>query len=169
MNKQSLFFTCLVAVVATVLMLIVIQFLTKKQNIKSETEEKINTSYAIWLSSILVTFFMFLRIALDQTENAIEVIIYSKTIDDTFVQVMQKIAIYTGFTFLFTFISYYIVHNVLKLTLGNRIDSLEIEKDNRSYFIIKGVLLILLVFCLVNIFEHFLRWFAPVVDTPFYH
>ena len=169
MNKQSLFFTCLVAVVATVLMLMVIQFLTKKQNIKSETEEKINTSYAIWLSSILVTFFMFLRIALDQTENAIEVIIYSKTIDDTFVQVMQKIAIYTGFTFLFTFISYYIVHNVLKLTLGNRIDSLEIEKDNRSYFIIKGVLLILLVFCLVNIFEHFLRWFAPVVDTPFYH
>ncbi|MGH2664860.1 hypothetical protein [Flavobacterium sp.] len=169
MNKQSLFFTCLVAVVATALILMLLQFLIKKQNIKSEAGEKINTSFAIWFSSILITFYMFLKVALDQTENAIEIIISSKTIDDTFIQVMQRISVYTGFTFIFTFLSYYIAHNLLKLTMGDRIDSLEIGKDNKGYFIIKGVVLITLVFSIINIFEHFLHWFAPVVDTPFYH
>ena len=169
MNKQSIFFTCLVAVVATALMIMAIQFIIKKLNIKPETEEKTNTSYAIWSISIFIAFFMFLKVALEQTENAIEVIIYSKTIDNTFIEVMQRIAIYTGFTFFFTFLSYYIVNAIFKLLMGVRIDSYEIEKNNIGYFLIKGVILILLVFSLINIFEHFLRWFAPVVDTPFYH
>ena len=110
MNKQSLFFTCLVAVVATALIIMAIQFLGKKLNIKSETEDKINTSYAIWSASIFITFFMLLKVALEQTENAIEVIIYSKTIENTFLEVMQRIAIFTGFTFFFTFLSFYIVN-----------------------------------------------------------
>ena len=169
MNKQSLFFTCLVAVVATALMIMAIQFITKKLNIKPETEEKINTSYAIWLMSIFIAFFMFLKIALEQTENTIEVIIYSKTIDNTFIEVMQRIAIFTGFTFFFTFLSYYIVNAIFKLSMGSRIDSYEIEKNNIGYFIIKGLVLILFVLSLITIFEHFLRWFAPEVDTPFYH
>ena len=169
MNNQSLFYPCLVAIIATVLMLMVIQFFAKRQNIKSETEEKINTSYAIWISSILIAYFIFLKVAIEQTENAIEIIINPKCVENAFSGVMQRIAINIGFTFIFTFLSYFIVHNVLKLTIGNKIDSIEIEKDNRGYFIIKGIILILLVFSLINIFEHFLRWFAPVVDTPFYH
>lgn len=169
MNKQSLFFTCLVAVVAIALMIMAIQFFTKKLNIKPETDEKINISYAIWSTSIFVAFFMFLKVALEQTENAIEVIIYSKTIDNTFLEVMQRIAIFNGFTFFFTFLSYYVVNAIFKLSLGNRIDSYEIDKNNIGYFIIKGTVLILFVFSLLTIFEHFLRWFAPVVETPFYH
>jgi len=169
MNKQSLFFTCLVAVVAIALMIMALQFLTKKLNIKPEVEEKINASYAIWMTSIFIAFFMFLKIALEQTENAIEVIIYSKTIDNTFLEVMQKIAIFIGFTFFFTFLSYYIVNAISKLSLGNRIDSYEIDRNNIGYFIIKGAVLILLVFSLITIFEHFLRWFAPVTNMPFFH
>lgn len=169
MNKQSLFFTCLVAVVATALMIMAIQFLAKKLNIKSEIEDKINTSYAIWSASIFITFFMLLKVALEQTENAIEVIIYSKTIENTFLEVMQRIAIFTGFTFFFTFLSFYIVSAIFKFSMGNRVDSYEIEKNNMGYFILKGVVLVLLVFSLISIFEHLLRWFAPVVETPFYH
>ena len=169
MNKQSLFFTCLVAIVATALMIMALQFLTKKLNIKPDVEEKTNTSYAIWSTSLFIAFFMFLKVALEQTENAIEVIIYSKTIDNTFFEVMQKIAIFTGFTFFFTFLSYYIVDAVFKFSLGNKIDSFEINRNNTGYFIIKGAVLILLVFSLITIFEHFLRWFAPVTNTPFFH
>ncbi len=169
MDKQSLFFTSLVAILATALMLIAIQFFAKKQKIKLEVEQKINTSYSIWLSSIMVAFFMFLRVALELVENTIEIIIYSKTIDNTFMAVIQRIAIFTGFTFVFTFLTYYIVHNLLKLSLGNRIVSLEIEKDNKGYFIIKGIILTLLVYSILTIFEHLLSWFMPVVETPFYH
>lgn len=169
MNKQSIFFTCLVAIVATALMFMAIQFIAKKLNIKPETEQKINSSYSIWLASIMITFFMFLKVALELIENSIEVIIYSKTIDNTFFAAMQKIAIFTGFTFIFTFLSYFIVNNLLKLTIGNRVDSIEMEKENTGYFIIKGMALILLVYSIITIFEHFLRWFMPTVETPFYH
>ncbi|WP_295335149.1 hypothetical protein [Flavobacterium sp.] len=169
MNKQSLFFTSLVAIVAIALMIMALQFLTKKLNIKPEVEDKINTSYAIWSTSIFITFFMFLKVALEQTENAIEVIIYSKTIDNTFIEVMQKIVIFIGFTFFFTFLSYYVVNAITKITFGNKVDSIEIERENKGYFIMKGSILLLLVFSLITIFEHFLRWFAPVVNTPFFH
>jgi len=169
MNKQSLFFTCLVAVVATALMIIAVQYLTKKLNIKTETEDKINASYAIWCTSIFTSFFMFLKVALEQTENAIEVIIYSKTIDNTFMEVMQRIVIFSGFTFFFTFLSYFIVNAIFKIAFGNKVDSFEIDRNNFGYFIIKGAVLLLLVFSLITIFEHFLRWFAPATNTPFFH
>lgn len=169
MNKQSLFFTCLVAVVATALMIMALQFLTKKLNIKTEVDNKINTSYAIWSTSIIITFFIFLKVALEQTENAIEVIIYSETIDNTFIEVMQKIVIFLGFTFFFTFLSYFIVNSIFKIAYGNKVDSFEIDRNNTGYFIIKGAVLLLLVFSVITIFEHFLRWFAPTINTPFFH
>jgi hypothetical protein len=169
MDKQSLFFTALVSVVSTALMLMALQFLAKKLKIKPENEQKTNISYSIWAASIMIVFFMFLKIALELIENSIELIIHSKTIDNTFLAVMEKIAIFTGFTFLFTFLAYYITYNISKLLMGNRVDSIEIEKDNIGYFIFNGLLLILLVFSLTIIFQHFLGWFMPVVETPFYH
>lgn len=169
MDKQSVFFTCLVAIVATSLMLMSVQFLAKKLNLKSEIEQRTNISYSIWMASVMVVFFMLLKVALELIENSIEIIIYSKTIDNTFIAIMQKIAIFTGFTFIFTFLSYFIVNNILKLTFGNRKESIEMEKENTGYFIIKGILLLLLVYSLINVFEHFLRWFMPTIETPFYH
>lgn len=169
MDKQSIFFSCVTAIVSTALMLMTAQYLGKKQNIIIEKEQKINSSYAIWLSSIMVTFFILLKVAIGMVENSIELIIYSKSTKNAFIEVMQKISIFIGFTFIFTFLSYYLVHNLLKLAIGNRIDSIEIQKDNYSYFIVKGVILILFVISLITIFEHFLNWFMPTIETPFYH
>lgn len=169
MDQQSLFFTFLVAIVATALMLTAIQFLAKKQKIQIESEQKINISYSIWISSIMITFFMFLKVALVSIENSIELIIYSKTIEATFMTVMEKIIIFTGFSFILTFLSYFIVHNLLKLSIGNYVDSIEMEKDNKGYFIIKALILIMLSFSLLTIFQDFLSWFMIKVETPFYH
>ena len=69
MDEQSLFFTSIVAIVATALMLMLIQFLAKKQNIKPEKEQKVSISYSVWVSSIMITFFMFLKVALELIEN----------------------------------------------------------------------------------------------------
>ena len=166
MDQQSLFFTSLVAIVATALMLMLIQFLAKKQNI---TNQKVSISYAVWISSIMIAFFMFLKVALGLIENSIELIIYSKTIDNAFIAVMQKIAIFTGFTFITTFLAYYIVHILMIFAIGKRNLSIEMEKENTGYFIIKGIILMLLVFSLVNVFEHLLGWFIIQAETPFYH
>lgn len=169
MNKQSLFFTAIVAIVATALMLILIIFYTKKQKIKSESDQIFSISYSIWITSIMVSFFMYLKVALDLIENSIELIVSSKTIESTFLTVMEKIIIFSGFTFIFTTLSYFIVHNLLKVTMGNRVDSIELEKENKGYFIIKALILIMLSFSLLTIFQDFLSWFMIKVETPFYH
>lgn len=169
MDQQSLFFTFLVAIVATALMLMAIQFLAKKQKIQIESEQKINISYSIWTSSIMITFFMFLKVALVLIENSIELIIYSKTIEATFMTVMEKIIIFTGFSFISTFLTYFLVHNLINISFGNRVNSIEMEKDNRGYFLIKALILILFTFSVLTIFQNFLEWFTIKIDTPFYH
>lgn len=169
MDKQSLFFTSIVGIVAIVLMIIAIQFLAKRLKIQIDTEQKINTSYSIWFGSFLLSFILFLKVAVELVENSIELIIADKSINNTFIAVMEKIVIFTGFSFVFTFLAYYIVHIIIKFSIGDRADNIEIEKDNMGYFIIKGLVLLTLVFSLISIFEHFLRWFVPSVETPFYH
>jgi hypothetical protein len=118
MDKQSLFFTTIVAIVAISLMLMAIQFLAKKMKIKPETEEKSNLTYSIWFGSLLISFILFLKVALELVENSIELLIADKTIDNTFIAVMEKIAIFTGFTFVSTFLAYYIVNTILKYLIG---------------------------------------------------
>lgn len=169
MDKQSLFFTSIVGIVAIALMLLAIQFLAKRLKLQTNTEQNINASYSVWFGSLLLSFILFLKVALELVENSIELLIADKSINNTFLAVLEQIAIYTGFSFLFTFIAYYIVSIVVKFSIGNRNDSIEIEKDNVGYFIIKGMVLLTLVFSLITIFEHFLRWFAPAIETPFYH
>lgn len=169
MDKQSLFFTSIVAIVAISLMLMAIQFLSKKLKIKTELGEKLNLSYSIWFGSLLISFILFLKVALELIENSIELLIADNSINNTFIAVMEKIAIFTGFSFIFTFVAYYIVDTILTFSFGKRVDSIEIEKDNIGYYTIKGLVLLTLVFSIVTVFEHFLRWFAPSVATPFYH
>ena len=150
-------------------MLTSVQFLAKKQKIQIESEQKINISYSIWISSLMITFFMFLKVALVLIENSIELIIFSKTIEAPFMTVMEKIIIFTGFTFISTFLSYFLVHNLLNILFGSRVNSIEMEKDNRGYFLIKALILILFTFSVLTLFQNFLEWFTIKIDTPFYH
>ena len=148
-------------------MLLTIKFHVKKINIKQD--DKISSSFTIWFASFLISFILFLKIALQAIENSIEIIIYSKTIENTFLEVMQKISINIGFTFLATFLVYFIINAIIKLFLGDRKNYIEMENNNITYFVIKGLIFILFTFAILPFFEHFLQWFAPVVDTPFYH
>ncbi|WP_281336131.1 hypothetical protein [Flavobacterium eburneipallidum] len=170
MDKQSIFFTVLVAVIATVLMQMAIQFLAKKQKIQPNSNEQgLPLSLTIWNISLLIPFFLYLKTAILILENTIEILISPKCPENAFLGVIQRIAIYIGFTFLFTFLAYYLIGIILKINLGKRIDSIEIDNNNYGYFLIKGVLMIFISFVLLDTFEHLLNWFAPIIETPFYH
>jgi hypothetical protein len=165
MDKQSIFFTGLVAIIAIAILLIIIQFISKRQKINLGLDSQINLSYSIWLSALMISFVLFLKVALELIENSIETIIYSKTIDNTFLAVMEKISVFVGFTFF----SYYLITVIMRMFFGKRKLNIEIKNNNIGYFIINGLSLILFTYSILNIFEHFLRWFSPVVSTPFYH
>ena len=169
MNEQSIFFTILTGLIALAVMLIIIQIISKRLGINSLFETQINISNSIWVSSIMISFVTFLKSALDLVENAIETIIFSKTINNTFIAVIEKISIFIGFTFVFTFLSYYLISFITRIFIGKKDLKNELEKNNVGYFVISGFCLILFTYLIVNLFEHFLRWFSPIVETPFYH
>jgi hypothetical protein len=168
MNKQSLFFTFLVAIITILIAMNLISILAKKRNINI-SNNSLNTSSILWYLSILLPFFMLLKVSLEMIENSIEVLIYSATTENTFLAVMEKILIYVGLAFVFSAIVFLITEKLITFTFGKRQDSIEMENNNYSYFIFKLSLSTLLVYSLLSVYEHFLRWFLPVVETPFYH
>jgi hypothetical protein len=166
MDKQSIFFTGLVAIFSIAIMIMLIKLITKK--IFNDNENQ-NISYIIWFSSILISFTLLLKIALDFIENSIDILIFIPETTSTFLLVMEKISIFVGFTFLVTFFSYYLVNYILRIVFNFDTIKFESNNNNVNYFIINGLCLVLFVCLIVNIFEHFLKWFMPVVETPFYH
>lgn len=168
MNKQSLFFTFLVAIITILIAMNLISILAKKRNINI-LNNSINTSLILWYLSILLPFFMLLKVSLEMIENSIEVLIYSAKVENTFLAVMEKILIYIGLSFVFVAIVFLLIEKLFVFSFGKRQDSIEIDNNNYSYFIFKLCLSTLLVYCLLSVYDHFLRWFLPVVETPFYH
>lgn len=168
MNKQSLFFTFLVAIITILIVMNLISILAKKRDINI-SNNSLNTSSILWYLSILLPFFMLLKVSLEMIENSIEVLIYSATVENTFLAVMEKILIYTGLSFVFAAIVFLLIEKLIFFSFGKRQDSIEINNNNFSYFILKLSLSTLLVYSLLSVYDHFLRWFLPVVETPFYH
>ncbi len=169
MERQSVFITSLVAIISIAVFLMILKFISKKQKIDLGLETQINISYSIWVSAYLLSFVFFLKVALSLIENAIETLINSKTDENTFLAIMEKITVFIGFTFIFTFFSYYLISFLIKIFLGKREIKTEIESNNIGFFIINGFAFILFTYSIVSVFEHFLSWFSPIVTTPFYH
>ncbi|MEZ4853755.1 hypothetical protein [Flavobacterium sp.] len=168
MNKQSIFFTILVGVISLLLALGLIQFLAQK-TFKLNPHEKPSWSFLIWQSTWLIPFFIFLNSALEITENTIETVIYSNTVQNTFLYSTGKILLYIGFTFLFTLFVNKIVDVIDNFFFSKNNTSIELENNNVVYFTFKLVLVVGLAFSLLTVFEHFLSWFVPSIETPFYH
>ena len=168
MDKQSLFFTFLAAFFSLALMFQFIIFFTKRKKIITFNNDKLSVSYAIWFSSILISFAIYLKVALQHIENSIEYIIFADEIENAFLAVMEKIAVFIGFTFLSVVLVYYLVNIISNVTFGKRIEKHEIENENYSYFILKGIAMIIFVLATLPIFEHFTSWFLIKIEIPFY-
>lgn len=167
MNKQSLFFTVLVGVISLILALGLLQMYSNKK--LKNVSDKTTWAFLFWQFSWLIPFFIFLNRALQITENTIETVIYSTTIENTFFYSVGKILLYIGFTFLFTIFINKIVDLVDKFFFSRNDMLIEMENSNMVYFTLKLILIIGLAFSFLTVFEHFLNWFVPSIETPFYH
>lgn len=166
MNKQSLFFTFLVAIVVLLIACNLLILYAKKRKIKTDNT---TISLVLWYSTILVPLFLLLKPALNMIENSIELLIYADSVNNTFIKVMEIILIYTGLTFVFTIVVHLLTEKISIYILDKRDVSIEIENNNFSYFMFKLLISTLFVYTLLSVYEDFLKWFLPVFNTPFYH
>jgi hypothetical protein len=166
MNTTSLIITALFGIIAITLFILAIQFLSKKINY--EDEGKLKTAFAVWIGFSIASFAILLNSSLKAISNAIEIIIGANKADSSLL-IIEKNALFTGLTFTWFIVTYFITQFITAIILGKRTDNIEIERNNYNYFILKGIILLAFTFSLLSVFDNILRLFSPVVDTPFYH
>ena len=166
MNTSNLIITAIVGIIAIVLFVLAIQFLSKKINF--EEEGKLKTAFAVWISFSIASFALLLSVALKAVSGVIEVILGMTKTENT-LPIIEKVALFTGFTFMWFVVTYFITQFITAILLGKRTDSIEIDRNNYNYFIMKGIILLAFTFAFLSVFENFLRMFLPALDTIFYH
>lgn len=164
MNTSNLIITTIVGIVAIALFVLIIQLISKKINY--EEEGKLKMAFALWVGFLTFSFALLLSNCLKATSNAIEVIGIPKS--ENTLQIIEKIALFVGFTFVWFVIVYFVIQFISAILLGKRNDNIEIDRNNYGYYIIKGIFFLTLTFSLLSVFENFLRLFSPIVNTPFY-
>lgn len=165
MNTSNLIVTTIVGIVAIALFILIIQLISKKINY--EEEGKLKMAFALWVGFLTFSFALLLSNCLMATSNAIEVILGLPKSENT-LQIIEKIALFVGFTFVWFVIVYFVIQFISAILLGKRNDNIEIDRNNYGYYIIKGIFFLTLTFSLLPVFENFLRLFSPIVNTPFY-
>lgn len=168
MNTSKTVTLTIAGIVAIVIILLIIQLLLRKLKKKSEQEGRIKNSYGVWFATLFAAATITMGRTITILNEAIDNIY--KTISTNIIgEVAKTASLFIGLSAVW-FIVWYFVSNFLSVTiLGNRKDQNEIEADNVSYFLIKGVLIIGFILCLLPVFEIILRTFMPNVQIPFYH
>ena len=169
MNTSKTVTFTIIGIVAIVVMLLVIQLLLRKLKIKSGLDSSgLTKSYGIWFAALFIAATITIGKAISVLSEAIDNI-YKNVATNVIGEVAKTATLFIGLSASW-FIVWYFVANLLAMTiLGSRKDQNEIEADNISYFLIKGVLIIGFIFCLLPVFEIILRTFMPNVQIPFYH
>lgn len=165
MDTLNLIITAIVGIITITLFVLVLQFISKKINY--EQEGNLKTAYAVWISFLILSFAILLSSSLKTISNSIEIIQGMPNKEIT-LQIIQKISLFIGFTFIWFVAIYFITQFLVKILFGKRNDNLEIDRNNYGYYIVKGMLFLTFTFSLLTLFENFLRLFLPIINTPFY-
>ena len=168
MNTSKTIVLTISAIIAIAIMLLIIQLLLRKLKSKSEQEGRLKNSFSLWFTTLFIAASITTGKTVTVLSEAIDNI-YKNVSTNIIGEVAKTASLFIGLTAVW-FVVWYIVANLLSVTIvGKRKEQNEIEADNISYFLIKGIIIIGFLFCLSPVFETILRVFMPNVQIPFYH
>ena len=168
MNTSKTLLLTIAALVVLLIMLLAIQLLLRNIKNKNTKDGKFKLSFGI----LFTTLFLAASINASKTIN-----LFAEAIDNIYKTNAQSIvgasaktgSLFIGVTALW-FISWYFIVNMVAVTItGKRSAEKEMDADNYSFFLIRGILLIGFTLCLLPILEIVLRSFMPSVQLPFFH
>lgn len=168
MNTSKTITLAIAGLVSISIMLMVVQLLILKLKPKSETDGRIKLSYGIWFLALFISASIITSKAILVLNEALDNI-YKFNAQNTVLQSAKIASFYIGSAMVWFVAWVYIASFLSRIISGKRINSNEMEADNYPYFLIKGVLLIGVIFCLIPVFEIMIRLFIPSIEIPFYH
>lgn len=168
MNTSKYLAISIAALIAIAMALLVIQLLLFKIKQRANLDAKLKISYGIWFASL---FFAYTIINLKTISLLSEGLnnLYKINGGYNYFEITKTISVFIGFAAAWFLLWFYISKVFVVLFTGKRKTFNEMESDNYSYFLIKGILLIGLIVSFMPIYEIILSAFIPSVQIPFYH
>jgi hypothetical protein len=168
MNISKSITLTIIGIIAFVIMLLLIQILLMKLKQKSQKDGRYNNAFGIWFTTLFFAASILMNKTITILSEAIDNI-YKNVSGNIFSEIAKTASLFIGLSALW-FSMWYFIANLMSASIFNvRKDIHEIENNNLSYFLIKGILVIGFTLCLLPVFEIILRTFVPNVQIPFYH
>lgn len=168
MNSLKLITISCTIVISFILLLLITYILTKSFKSKINSDGKLKISFGIWYGAIFLS-------GADIISNLINLV--SEIIDNLikiqpskfYVELAKAISLTMGVSFIWFLLWFFVVKFLTKIIPLKLDENEEMEDDNFSYFIIKGIMLLSIIFSLSSVLSLFLRTLIPNVEIPFYH
>lgn len=168
MNTTKTIILCIAAFIALTIIILIIQVLFRKVKNKNTEDGRIKLSIGIWFASLFLSGSFI-------TVKAIY--IFSEAVDNIFkinpakavFESFKTGSLFIGLSIVYFLFLYLMVNTLSILIIEKRNDTNEINNNNYSYFLIKGILLIGFTICILPVFEIILRALIPSIQIPFYH
>lgn len=158
-----------VTIIAFAVSLTVTQLFIKKEKTISENEGKLKLSFAVYISTWVILFSILNLKMIGLVEEFIDSLYKINTNKNPLMEAIKTSAIMISITNVWLVLWYYAGHVFSLILMGKRKPLNELENDNYSYFIIKGIVIISFMSLLMPFFEKLLRMFLPQIEIPFYH
>jgi len=168
MNTTSEILLIICCIITIAMGIFIVQILLRKLRLKSESETKIKISYGIWIMSLFVAYCINTAKTIEILNEAYDTIMKVNQ-SDALSKILQTSSVFIGLNILW-FIIWYSLSNVLStILIGKRNIIKEMEQDNISYFLIRGVILVGVIISFLILYESILRVFLPNIKVPFYY
>ncbi len=155
-------------VISFAVLFLIIYLLIKKFKSKINSDGKLKISYGVWYAAIFLAGSNVIssttNVAFEALDNLIKIQPAKITLE-----ILKAMSLIIGIGFIWLLLWFFVVKFLTKLIPFKNDENEEMEDDNFGYFIIKGVLLIGIIFSLSSVLILILRSLIPNIEIPFYH
>jgi hypothetical protein len=168
MNISKTIILTIAAFFALALLQVITQLLLRKVKAVNADEGKLKLSYAVLFATLFLSGSLIAVKAVSVFSEAIDNI-YKINPGNSLLECFKIGSLFIGLSLVWLILWHFIVKAMSVIINGKRNDVKEIESDNYSFFLVRGILLVGFTICFLPVFEIILRSFMPNVQLPFYH
>jgi len=143
-------------------------FLTKNFKSKINNDGKLKIAFAIWYAAMFLAGANIISSIINIIFEVIDNLIKIQPAKFYF-ELIKAISLVVGVGFIWLILWFLVIKFLTKIIPLKANEYEEMEEDNYGYFLIKGVMLIGLIFSLSPVLSLILRALIPNVEIPFYH
>jgi hypothetical protein len=168
MNSLKLISISYFIVISFTLLLSISYLFIKKFKSIFNNDGKLKLSFGIWYGAIFLAgsnvISCLLNVVFEVVDNLIKI-----GPNKIYLESIKTISLIMGVGFFWFILWFMVVKFLSKLTYLKTNDIEEMEDDNFSYFIIKGAILLGIIFSLSSLLSLIIRALVPTIEVPFYH